>query len=102
MINFDFMFDDKKEDYRKILDDLRGGEARLIDIREESEWNQNRFKCAAHIPLSDLSRGIGLEILKEIKQSNKKYIFIADPATGPGRPRIFLPNTSVPILMLYR
>lgn len=72
MINFDFMFDDKKEDYRKILDELRGGEARLIDIREESEWNQNRFKCATHIPLSDLSRGIGLEILKEVKKSNKK------------------------------
>ena len=72
MINFDFMFDDKKEDYTKILDDLRGGEARLIDIREESEWNQKRFKCATHIPLSDLSRGIGIEILKEIKESNKK------------------------------
>lgn len=72
MINFDFMFEDKKEDYQKILKELRGGRAQLIDIREQSEWEQNRFKCAIHIPLSELSRGVGVEILKDIKQSNKK------------------------------
>lgn len=71
MINFDFMFEDKKEDYKEILEELRGGKARLIDIREQSEWEQNRFKCAIHIPLSELSRGVGVEILKDIKQSNK-------------------------------
>ncbi len=72
MINFDFMFDDKKEDYEEILQELRGGKAQLIDIREQSEWEQGRFKCAIHVPLSELSRGKGIEILKEIKQANKK------------------------------
>jgi rhodanese-related sulfurtransferase len=72
MINFDLMFDDQKDNYRKILGELRGGKARLIDIREQSEWEQNRFKCAMHIPLSELSKGAGIEILKDIKRSNKK------------------------------
>ena len=72
MINFDFMFDDKKEDYREIVKELRGGKARLIDLREHAEWDQNRFQCAIHLPLSGLSRGAGIETLKEIKQSNKK------------------------------
>lgn len=72
MINFDFMFEDKKEDYQQILKELRGGKAQLIDIRERSEWEQNRFKCAMHIPLSELSRGVGVEVLKDIKQSNKE------------------------------
>lgn len=72
MINFDFLFDDKKDEYPEILTELRGGKAQLIDIREKSEWEQNRFKCAVHIPLSDLSKGKGIEILKEIKSSRKK------------------------------
>jgi adenylyltransferase/sulfurtransferase len=72
MINFDFLFDDKKENYQKILKELRGGKAQLIDIRERSEWEQNRFKCAIHVPLSELSEGKGIEKLKDIKQSNRK------------------------------
>lgn len=72
MINFDFLFDDKKDDYPEILKELRGEQARLIDIREKAEWEQNRFKCAVHIPLSDLSRGKGIDILKDIKKSKKK------------------------------
>ncbi len=72
MINYDLLFEEKQEDYKKILQELKGGKARLIDIREQKEWEQNHFKCAMHIPLSDLARGIGVETLKEIKKSDKK------------------------------
>jgi rhodanese-related sulfurtransferase len=72
MINYDLLFDDRKEDYQEILKLLRGGSAQLIDIREQSEWEENRFQCAIHLPLSALSRGIGIDILKDIKRSNKK------------------------------
>ena len=72
MINYDFLFEDKKDEYQNILKELRGGKAQLIDIREQNEWEKSHFKCAIHIPLSDLKRGIGIEILKDIKQSDKK------------------------------
>ena len=72
MINYDFLFEDKKDDYQKILKELRAANAQLIDIRESSEWEQHHFKCAIHIPLSDLAKGKGIETLKEIKRDNKK------------------------------
>ena len=72
MINYDFLFEDRLDDYQEVLRELRGGKARLIDIRERGEWEKNHFKCAMHIPLSDLAQGIGIESLREIKQSNKK------------------------------
>ncbi|MBW2467424.1 MAG: rhodanese-like domain-containing protein [Deltaproteobacteria bacterium] len=72
MINYDFLFEDKQKDYQEVLRELRSGKARLIDIREHNEWEKNHFKCAMHIPLSDLVKGKGVEILKEIKKSDKK------------------------------
>ena len=72
MINYDFLFEEKPEDYQKILQELRSGNAKLIDIRERNEWEKSHFKCAMHIPLSDLAKGIGVGSLKEIKESNKK------------------------------
>jgi len=72
MINYDFLFEEKPEDYQEILQELRSGNAKLIDIRELNEWEKNHFKCAMHIPLSDLAKGIGVGSLKEIKESNKK------------------------------
>jgi rhodanese-related sulfurtransferase len=71
-INYDFLFEDKQDDYQEVLQELRGNKAQLIDIREQKEWEQFHFKCAMHIPLSDLAKGIGIETLKEIKKSNKK------------------------------
>ena len=71
MINYDLLFEEKPEDYQEVLRELRGGKAQLIDIRERNEWEKNHFKCATHIPLSDLAKGIGVESLKEIKKSNK-------------------------------
>lgn len=72
MINYDLLFEDKHEDYKKVLDELRGGKAQLIDIRERREWEQYHFKCAMHIPLSGLEKGIGIETLRDIKKSKKK------------------------------
>jgi rhodanese-related sulfurtransferase len=72
MINYDFLFEEKHEDYQEVLKELRSGKAQLIDIRERNEWEKNHFKCATHIPLSDLEKGIGVENLREIKKANKK------------------------------
>jgi rhodanese-related sulfurtransferase len=72
MINYDFLFEEKQEDYKEVLLELRGGKAQLIDIRERDEWEKNHFKCAMHIPLSNLEKGIGVENLREIKESDKK------------------------------
>ena len=72
MINYDLLFEEKLEDYQDVLRELRSGKAQLIDIRERNEWEKNHFKCAMHIPLSDLAKGIGVESLKEIKKSSKK------------------------------
>jgi len=72
MINFDLLFEDRHEDYRGVLQELRAGKAQLIDIRERNEWEQLHFKCAMHMPLSELARGIGVETLKDIKRSDKK------------------------------
>ena len=41
MINFDFMFDDKQQDYEEVLKELRADKAQLVDIREKNEWEQN-------------------------------------------------------------
>jgi len=75
MINYDLLFEEKQENYQEVLRELRGGKAHLIDIRERDEWEKSHFKCAMHIPLSDLAKGIGIDSLKEIKKANKK-IFI--------------------------
>ncbi|OGQ97656.1 MAG: hypothetical protein A2521_04935 [Deltaproteobacteria bacterium RIFOXYD12_FULL_57_12] len=63
---------DSQEDYHELLRELRSGQAQLIDIREQSEWEQARFQCAIHVPLSDLIQGKGIQILKELRQQNKK------------------------------
>ena len=72
MINYDFLFEEKQDNYQEVLQELRGNKAQLIDIRERKEWEEYHFKCAIHIPLSSLARGVGVETLKEIKKSNKK------------------------------
>ncbi len=72
MINYDYLFEEKQEGCQEVLRELRSGKAQLIDIRERNEWEKNHFKCAMHIPLSYLAKGLGVESLKEIKESNKK------------------------------
>ena len=72
MINYDFMFDDNKNTYKEILEEARNGTAQLVDIRERDEWEHSHFKCAVHLPLSDLKKGIGVDVLKNIRQEDKK------------------------------
>ncbi len=71
MINYDYLFDDKNDAYAEIANEARSGTAQLVDIREKNEWDQAHFKCAIHLPLSDLMRGIGVDVLKKIRQENK-------------------------------
>lgn len=72
MVNYDYMFEDKKDAYKEILEEVHNGSAQLVDIREQNEWEQNRFKCAVHVPLSGLAKGVGIDILKNIRKENKK------------------------------
>lgn len=72
MIDIDYLFDDKKEDFQGILSEIRDGKAQLVDIREPSEWQGGRFKCAVNIPLSGLAQGEGVAELKEIRRLGKK------------------------------
>ena len=72
MIKYDYLFDDMKDTYKEILDEARSGKAQLVDIREKDEWEQSHFKCAIHLPLSDLKKGIGVDVLKKIRQEKKK------------------------------
>ncbi len=72
MINYDYMFDDKKDRCTEIIDEIQNGKAQLVDIREKDEWDKAHFKCAIHLPLSDLKKGVGIDVLKNIRQNNKK------------------------------
>jgi rhodanese-related sulfurtransferase len=72
MINYDYLFDDKEEKFKEILDEARSGRVQLVDIRERDEWEQSHFKCAVHLPLSELKQGRGVDVLKKIRQENKK------------------------------
>jgi rhodanese-related sulfurtransferase len=40
------------------------GKAVLVDVREESEWNDGHLKGAKHLALSDLKAGIPADKLK--------------------------------------
>lgn len=55
-----------------ILSELHNGNAQLVDIREKAEWQQSRFRCAMHLPLSGLSKGVGIDTLRQLKQMNKQ------------------------------
>lgn len=44
MINYDFLFEEKQNDYQEIISELRSGKGQLRDIRERLEWEQNHFK----------------------------------------------------------
>lgn len=72
MINYDYLFDDKKDTYKEILNEVRNGKAQLVDIREKNEWEESHFKCAIHLPLSNLMKGIGVDVLRKIRQEKKK------------------------------
>lgn len=72
MFNFQSLFQTDQTDYQAVLNGIKKGNAQLVDIREKEEWDQVRFKGAVNVPLSGLSRGIGVDKLKKIKKSNKK------------------------------
>ncbi len=59
----------------EILEEARSGKGQLIDVREQSEWQQSHFECAIHLPLSELKRGVGVKTLKKLKK-DKKTIYL--------------------------
>jgi len=58
-------------DLAEIVEEARRGKGQLVDVREKSEWQQNHFECAIHLPLSELKRGVGVKTLKKLKKENK-------------------------------
>lgn len=40
-----------------MLDEVRSGEAQLLDVRTIEEWNEEHAEHALHIPINDLLRG---------------------------------------------
>ncbi len=69
---FNSFFQTDNTNYQAVLDDIRSGKAQLVDIREENEWDRTHFNGAVHVPLSKLAKGVGIDKLKQIRQSNKK------------------------------
>jgi hypothetical protein len=67
MSELKFIEADPQKDYQQVLADLRSDRAQLVDIREKKEWEQNRFKCAIHVPS---------------RPPTKRSICTAVPATG--------------------
>lgn len=72
MFNLFFSNQNDQNDYDEILTDIKNDKAQLIDIREKNEWDGSHFKGAVHIPLSGLSKGKGIEKLKNINSLDKK------------------------------
>lgn len=69
---FGFFNAQDSNNYNEILNDLKSGNASLIDIREAGEWSQVHFQCATHLPLSGLQNGIGLDQIQRLVRNNKK------------------------------
>lgn len=72
MLNFGPFFQVDNTDYHAVAEQIQSGEAQLVDIRERNEWESGHFQGAIHIPLSELSRGIGIDRLKQIKATQRK------------------------------
>lgn len=72
MFNFSTGFQTEQLSFDSVLADIKEGRGQLVDIREKSEWEANHFEDAIHIPLSELSRGIGIEKLRSFKEQQKK------------------------------
>lgn len=53
-------------DLEKVLKELESGEALLIDVREQSEWNEDHLKNAILHPISQLTESAS-EIPTDIK-----------------------------------
>lgn len=72
MFDLNSIFSVDTTNYQEVLNSVNSGKAQLVDIREKSEWEAVRFKKAVNIPLSGLSKGIGIDQLRDLKNANKK------------------------------
>ena len=59
------------EQLEKLKKELAAGNAQLLDIREEIEWQAGHLKDAELLPLSEISAG---EIPDELDKTKKTYI----------------------------
>lgn len=64
---------DKVEDVKKAVESM---EAILIDVREESEWQDGHLVAAKHLPLSEISNNPSLDKLKAVLGDGKKVVYL--------------------------
>lgn len=48
-------------------DKVTQGKAKLVDVREASEWNDGHLKGAIHVPLSQITQGLDAKTLKTLR-----------------------------------
>jgi hydroxyacylglutathione hydrolase len=60
-------------DISELAERLRGGEVRLLDVREDDEWEEGHVEGSLHVPYHDLRNGIPLEL----RAANGKPIAVA-------------------------
>lgn len=63
--------DTSKTNPERITEQLKNGEIVLLDVREESEWNEGHIEGAKHIALSTLD----VETTKDISKETPVYVY---------------------------
>lgn len=67
-----------KDTLEQVKKAVEGGKAILVDVREESEWNDGHLKIAKHVPLSQIKAGIEKEKLeKKLPAGSVLYLHCA-------------------------
>ncbi len=60
----------------KMLDEMDAGEAILLDVREQHEWDAGHLSLAQLVPLSELRKGKGMEALQtSANMKVKAYLY---------------------------
>lgn len=73
MLNSSVMFsaEHTKDSLDMVKKSLSDGNAILLDVREESEWNEGHLKDAKLLPLSKIKAGISADELSKLKLKDK-------------------------------
>jgi glyoxylase-like metal-dependent hydrolase (beta-lactamase superfamily II)/rhodanese-related sulfurtransferase len=60
-------------DISELAERLRGGEVRLLDVREDDEWEEGHVEGSLHLPYHDLRDGIPIEL----RSADRKPLAVA-------------------------
>lgn len=63
---------------RDVVDAVTAGEAVLLDVREDHEWQEAHFLHATHLPLSSLAKAVQYGVLPDVVDDTSKiYVHCA-------------------------